>query len=187
MGLVKSDTEAVTWLVSAGVSGFVFLCAVAFLYEKTRKKFEHPKLGRLVYEWGVWSGHLSRRGESVRFSLPGPKTGPTPAHCQALWDYWGEIESRVEQARPAALEELQDIAEEYEVDHIVEESTTEPGGFEKHWKLVGLEYAQDEPYTWCLEFEVSWDPEHTRAAYFDSAHALQGYGLSCAAPLDDED
>ncbi|MCA9779182.1 MAG: hypothetical protein KC800_20780 [Candidatus Eremiobacteraeota bacterium] len=187
--------EAVTWLVSVAVGGFALLCGVAFVYEKSRKKIEHPELGRLTYDWGSWSGTLPHyQGESVvRFEFPGKKAGPTAEQCEELLSFWKSLKAKVGEAHEAALEEFLDIKDAYEdtpeasLVAQIEEDGQDPSAFEKHWVLVGVNRVEDSPYLWSLEFEVAWDPEHTRSAYFDSEGALYGYGLTCAEPWEDED
>jgi hypothetical protein len=198
--LVTKTPEAVTWLVSAGVSSFALLCLGAWVYEKTRKKIQHPKLGPLVYDWGTWSGlivHYKPGEPGVRFELPGPKSGPVLADSEALLEFWSGIQVRVQEARCPAWEEFQELAEDYGEEgdaeaelfqEIQEDCLSDESAFENHWWLVSLALSSDDcAYTWCLEFEVSWDPEHTRSAYFDSDANLQDYALSCAAPFDEEE
>ena len=187
--------EAVTWLISAGVSGFALLCLGAFVYEKTRKKVQHPKLGTLVYDWGSWSGMIAhyKPGEvAVRIELPGSKKGPDLEACEGFLRFWEGVEARVADARELAVEEFLEIRDAYDdepesdsIEQILQASTDE--AFEEYWCLVGACSSSDATYRWSLEFEVAWDPEHTRSAYFDSSGELKGYALSCAEPFEEED
>ena len=189
--------EAITWLLSVGVGGFAVLCGVAFIYEKSRKKVDHPELGRLTYDWGSWSGtlpHYRNEGPAVRFHIPGKKTGPTTQECEELLAFWKTLENKVVEARNSAIQEFLDIEEAYEgtpeeelVAEIAED-ISDPTAFDSHWTLAGVARSESGPYQWSLEFDVAWDPEHTRSAYFDSEGALFAYGLTCAEPSwDDED
>jgi hypothetical protein len=191
------STEAITWLVSVGVGGFALLCGVAFIYEKSRKKIEHPELGRLTYDWGSWSGlfpHYKGEGPAVRFQIPGKKAGPTAQACEELLGFYKSVEDRVGEARESAIQEFLDIEEAYQesperelVARIADE-LTDPTAFDSYWRLAGVARSDSGPYLWSLEFDVAWDPEHTRSAYYDSEGALFAYGLTCAEPSwEDED
>jgi uncharacterized protein DUF6985 len=185
----------VAWLISVGVSGFALLCLGGWIYEKARKKILHPKLGPLVYDWGTWSGlmaHYNSGEASVRFELPGSKEGPSPEQCEEFLKFWDGIQGRVAEAREMAVEEFLELRDAYDEDEesdflnqIVQACSDDT--FEKHWSLVGVSRSLNESYVWSLEFEVAWDPEHTRSAYFDSTGRLKGYALSCAAPFDDDE
>ena len=189
--------EAVTWLLSVGVGGFALLCGVAFIYEKSRKKLDHPELGRLTYDWGSWSGtlpHYKNEGPAVRFDIPGKKAGPTAQECEELLAFYKSVKDRIGAARESAIQESLDIEEAYEgtpeeelVARIAEE-ISDPTAFDSYWTLAGVARSDSGPYLWSLEFDVAWDPEHTRSAYYDSEGDFFAYGLTCAEPSwDDED
>lgn len=186
--------EAVAWLVTAGFTSFGLLCFGAFVYEKTRKKVEHPKLGPLTFEWGTWVGSLPSPtdGEpSVRFELPGPRTGPQESLCEEMTILWSQIATLTSEARPSALEEFEEIQDNYEsdaIEHIAQAVASDPKSFEKFWTLAGVYRTKSEDglMAWRLEFEVDWDPEHTRSAHFSQELGFSGYTLSVAEVEDDE-
>lgn len=186
-----SSPEAVTWLLGAALSGFAALCAAAWVYEKTRKKIDHPELGPLTFEWDSWSGlvpHYRSSEPAIRFDLPGTKSGPDPEAVNSLLELQTEMATMVTEIRPHAIQEFEEIAACYEgepEEELVEQISD--GGsqeFDQHWSLVGLvlENPEHSSYAFAFEFEVEWDPEHTRSAYFDGNRNLLSYGLSCAGP-----
>ncbi|MFA7482130.1 MAG: hypothetical protein WC314_16615 [Vulcanimicrobiota bacterium] len=192
----EGSSQAVTWLLSVGIGGFLLLCGVALLYEKSRKKLDHPQLGRLTYEWGSWSGSLAHYkvgNVPVRFLLPGSKRGPEEGLCQELLEFWKSIETRVQHARDFGVEEFREIEEAYDeaeeaelMERILSDLERDVAEFDNHWLLIGIVREDSPNYTWALEFHVAWDEEHTRTAYFDSQGGLRGYFLTCTVPWDDD-
>ena len=174
--------------MGAAFTGFMALCGVAWVYERTRKKIQHPELGQLTFEWDTWSGllpHYRQEEPAVRFELPGSKQQPEPGSPEKLLDFWSSISQTISTIRPHAIEEFMEIASAYEgepEEEIVDQVSQSQGeDFDQHWSLVGIVLEDNESEaTWTLEFEVEWDPEHTRSAYLDNHGNLLGYGLSCA-------
>ena len=177
----KSSEAAVQWLITTGAAGFGLLCLGAVVYERARKKIAHPELGSLTYEWGTWVGHRELAARLVRFELPGSRSGPDGQACQKLIELWSRLPQLVEKCRDSALLEFEDTLEDYEggdLELIKAELEADPNNLLKHWKLYSVALSHKAP-PWTLEFEVTWDPEHTRAALFTTDCGLVDYGLSC--------
>ena len=179
----KSSDAAVQWLITTGAAGFGLLCVGAVVYERTRKKIVHPELGRLTYEWGTWIGSREVESRPVRFELPGPRSGPDEQACRKLTELWPRLPQLVEKCRESALLEFEETCEDYEggdLDLIKTELKADPNNLLKHWKLYCVALSNEHTLPWTLEFEVTWDPEHTRSAFFNSEVCLVDYQLSCS-------
>lgn len=187
------NPDAVTWLVGMGMAGLGLLGAAAWLYEKTRKKIQHPSLGTLTFRSGSWTGllsHYQAEQPAIRFELPGDKSGPSAAELDRFLDFWKNIESTVDTIREQAILKFEEIADAYEeseeaelVSEIQEKLDSDPKSFDQYWVLVEIyrEVSKIAPTVgWVLEFEVSWDVEHNRSAYLSVDGQLLNYDLSCA-------
>lgn len=123
-----------------------------------------------------------------------PRRYPAAQSCEELLAFCKTLEDKVKEARDSAIQEFLDIEDAYEgtpeeelVAQIAEE-ISDPTAFDSHWTLAGVTRSDSGHYLWSLEFDVAWDPEHTRSAYYDSEGAFFAYGLTCAEPSwDDED
>lgn len=193
------NSEAVTWLVTSAVAGVALLFGAAWISEKTRRKAEHPKLGKLAYSWGSWSGEMPhyRPDEApIKFELPGPKSAPDPMVCETFLEFWNKVQEKVSQIRPLAIEEFRELFDE-EYDHpeanllesVQSSLDANEEQFEEHWVLhqLSLSEESDSLVNWTMEFEVSWDEEHSRSAYLDSDGEILSYNLSCAGHDFEED
>ena len=77
--------------------------------------------------------------------------------------------------------EFEETCEDYEggdLDLIKTELKADPNNLLKHWKLYCVALSNEHTLPWTLEFEVTWDPEHTRSAFFNSEVCLVDYQLS---------
>lgn len=173
------------------VGGMCLLGAMAWVYEKTRRKMICPGLGTVTYTGNGWSGllpHFQADQAAVRFEIPGKKTGPDPLDVDRFLQFWPKVPQQLDLIRPLATVELEDCydsvsgtREEASLGEILERTATDPKAFDKDWALcqVGLYEGSTQDRYWALDFEVSWDAEHTRCAYLDLDGHLLGYDLSC--------
>ena len=191
--------EAVTWLFSTAVASLGLLCAAAWVYEKTRRRIEHPSLGTLTYQGESWAGlkaHFDSNYPAVQFEIPGNKEGPNEEECEKFLNFWTGIQGTIDQIRPHAIEAFQEIRDAYEdqpeaelVDNINSSLSEKVESFDKHWILseVCQSLESESLVIWTLEFEVAWDIEHSRAAYLGAGKQVLSYNLSCAGSgLEDE-
>lgn len=177
-------------VVGGGFGLLLTACGIAWVYEKTRKKIEHPSLGTLTFQGDSWIGlraHFRQGQPAIRFELPGDKDGPEFQSVDRFEQLWASLEKTLAKIRPAALEEFDEIKDCCDdPDHlelvadIEKHRLDNPEEFDKHWILseIGL-LAGSRPY-WDLEFEVAWDIEHSRSACLDLDGRLLIYTLSCA-------
>ena len=162
------------------------MCALAWLYEKTRRRIHHDRLGDLTGYCGDWVGmraSFQPAEPALRFRLPGNKQGPAPATVDQFEQLWSHLEAILERIWPAAWSEYQQLRESYldspDDQKLVSEIDAD---FSKHWwlrEIALLRGSQNRLY-WSLDFEVAWDPEHSRTAYLDLEENLLRYALSCA-------
>ena len=189
----RGNSSALIWLWGIGLGGLGVLSAAAWVYEKTRKKIEHPNLGVLVYGSGSWSGllpHFKTGQPAVRFELPGDKEGPNAQEIDRFQDFWKNMESTVSSLRDSAIAEFEEISEAYEdseeaelVENIQKKLSLDAASFDEYWILIEVyrEVSELAPSVgWVLEFEVAWDVEHSRAAYLSVDGQLLAYNLTCA-------
>ena len=172
------------------------MCALggmAWVYEKTRRKIEHPVYGTLTFYGDHWAGlipHFAPGESAVLFELPGDKKGPDPNALERFAALWARIPEVLEQVRPHAVEDLENAhdavmgtREEASTREVVERIAADPNAFTKDWQLSSVCLRPSEGHQgrhWSLDFEVSWDPEHQRIAYLDLDGRLLRYDLSCA-------
>jgi len=198
--LVVRSPDPVSWLISSAVGGVVALCAVAWLYDKTRRRVDHPELGELIYHWGCWRGlrpHYDPNLAAVSLEIPGNRAGPNAEDCDRVVKFWDSISETVSGLRAVAIEEFRDLEEDGECeagDASIEEISaglqSDEASFDRYWQLsqVSRIAKVSSPIRWTLDFEVVWDIEHTRTAFLDDSGNLLAYNLTCVGSgLDDED
>jgi hypothetical protein len=199
--MVRAKTpEAVAWLISTAVGGVALLCVAAWVYEKTRRHIDHPELGKLTHQWDCWRGlrpHYNIELPAVAFELPGDKTGPSAQDCVQFLQFWSNLPKTVALVRSHAIEEFREIQECYEdepdatlVEEIGSRLENDEASFDTDWQLAQVSKAPNSSSQvgWTLDFEVSWDIEHTRTAYLDEAGELLAYNLTCAGSgLEDDE
>lgn len=170
------------------VGGMCTLGGLAWLYEKTRKKIVHPRLGTMTrYDngWVALLPHYTRGERSVRVELPGGKSGPDPEPLERFEALWSDVAQAVARVRPYALQALEDDGnadENAEIQALMERSAGDLTRLDEDWILSGVSLYQGERgrQYWYLEFDVSWDVEHQRAAYLDLDGCFLRYDLSCS-------
>ncbi len=183
-------TEALLYFPAIIIGGMCTLGGLAWIYEKTRKKFVHPRLGPMTYYGDGWVVLLSRDGSAqpVRVELPGDRKTPSESDIVAFEALWARIDEVVEAIRPRAVEDLEDAhdavigtSEEADLKAAVERAAEGAATFAEDWVLSGIhQHKGREGQTfWCLIFEVSWDLEHQRVAYLEPDGRLRHYDLSC--------
>ena len=172
-------------LFGGGLLLLLSLGALAWLYEKTRRRIHHDQLGDLTAYGHDWTGlrvHIHSGEPALRFRLPGDKQGPSPATVAQFEQLWSHLEDILERIRPAAWSEYEQIREcldSPEDRKLVGEIDSD---FSRHWWLreIALLRGSQKRLYWSLDFEVAWDPEHSRTAYLDLEEKLLHYDLSCA-------
>ena len=182
--------EAILYFPAVIIGGMVTLGGLAWLYEKTRKKVQHPRWGLLTLDGANWRflvPHYRPEESAISVEIPGTSKEP---HAEALEQFtklWDDISEIVELARPHAIEDLQDAYDavlgeplEATLRPIVELVASDPKALDTHWKLssISVHQGQNEQQYWNLEFEPSWDEEHQRSAYFDMKGKFLRYDLS---------
>ncbi len=182
--------EAMLYFPAVIIGGMMTLGSLAWLYEKTRRKIQHPRWGVLTHDGDHWRFLVPhyRAGEpAVSVEIPGTRKEPDVADLEHFSKLWDKISEFVEQARSRAIEDLQDtydavLGEPFEATlrPIVELVAADPQSLDAHWKLssVSIHQGRDSQRYWNLEFEPSWDEEHQRSAYFDLTGKLLSYDLS---------
>ncbi len=173
------------------IGGMCLLSGLAWLYEKTRKKIDCVGLGTVTYSGENWSGlipHFQTGEPAVRFEIPGGKSGPNPTDVDRLLQFWQTVSQQLDLIRPLAMVELEDCfdnvsgtRDEAPLAEILERTATDSKALDRDWSLcqVGLYEGSTRERYWALDFEVTWDVEHTRCAYLDLGGGLLGYDLSC--------
>lgn len=174
------------------IGGMMTLGGLAWLYEKTRKRIEHPRLGTLTYYGDHWQALVPRApGKlSVRWEIPGNRKGPDQDDLARFEALWARLDTVLDSVRPQALIDLEDCfdavtgtRDEADLQAVLERAASgASGGLEQDWTLAGLGIyrgAGGQRY-WTLEFDVTWDPEHQRMAYLDMDGSFVLYDLSCA-------
>ena len=161
------------YVVGIVISILVAVSVIAWVYDKTRPRIEHEKLGKIYRSGGYWNGLRAYKGSAVRFSLPGEKSGPGDDAVEKFEELWSRLDETLEGVREEAKEEFQSLMEcltEEERLSLQAEVEKDLGGveanFDEHWLLVQIsleDLQQDESsdiprWFWTLEFEVSWDP-----------------------------
>lgn len=174
------------------MTGMVALGGLAWVYEKTRRKFVHPRWGTLTLEGDRWRFMVPhyRAGEpAVTVELLGGKTAPDEEEIERFEALWGRVADLVEKVRPLAIEDLHDAYDavlgdsfETQLRPIVERVAADPSALDADWKLASIRVYQGSKGQkfWSLEFEPSWDEEHQRSAYFDLEDNVVLYDLSVA-------
>lgn len=179
------------YIVGGGFGLLMTACAAAWVYEKTRRRLEHPVLGCLTHRGDSWTGlrHYRKNEAAIRFELPGDKNGPDQKAVERFELLWASLEESLSTVRPHAIAEYEQIKECYEesehralVDEISAALQSSGPAFDKYWSLaeVGLREEPKGKLYWQLDFEVAWDIEHSRAAYLDLDGQVLTYNLSCA-------
>lgn len=185
------------YVVGSGLGILLMTSAVAWIYEKTRRRLEHPVLGQLVFNGESWQGlrpHHKAGGVAVRIELPGDKSGPDSEAVERFLKLWSAIEPTLANLLPVALDEFAELWSELDEKSRAELNAEmgqdlgdriSPEAFTALWSLSSVtlqDESQDETprWQWSLEFDVAWDIEHTRVAFLDLDHGLVNYGLSCA-------
>ncbi len=181
------------YVVGGGFGLLMTACVAAWIYEKTRKTLEHPRLGRLTFSSGLWTGlrHYIPAQPAVRFTLPGDKSGPDPMQVERFEQLWSALGETLERIRPHAMgeyNEIKDCDQDSELTTEISASLNESEkGFDKYWNLaeIGLQERPKGKFCWNLELEVAWDIEHSRAASLDLDGQVLNYGLSCALVVEE--
>lgn len=187
------------YVVIIGVSIFAAAGAIAWVYDKTRRRIQHPVLGELTYTGGSWCGakpHFVPNRAAVRIELPGGKSGPDSEAVERLEQLWNERDSVLEKIAPYAIDEMRDCLEAIEPSETQEffgfayqdGMPLERRHLENTWFLseVSLRDAETDDratvpkWCWTLEFDVAWDEEHPRAAHLDLDRNVLAYDLACA-------
>ena len=182
--------EAILYFPAVIIGGMITLGSLTWLYEKTRRKFQHPRWGLLTLDgehWRFLVPHYRAGEPAVSVEIPGTRKEPNAADLELFNKLWDEVSEFVERARPHAIEDLQDSYDsvlgeplEAELRPIVEQIAADPKSLDTHWKLssISIHQGRDHQRYWNLEFEPSWDEEHQRSAYFDLTGKLHRYDLS---------
>lgn len=188
------------YVVGVAVALLIAVSGIAWLYEKTRPKMNHPSLGELSFFGGFWNGLRNFRSNAIRLSLPGEKSGPGDDTVTKFEGLWSRLDTLLETVKSNAVEEFRDCVgslDEEERKLLEAEVERDLGdverNFQEHWTLVGVrleDLQEDETsdiprWYWMLEFEVSWDPEHTRTAYLNLDGELIYYDLTCVVFVPD--
>jgi hypothetical protein len=183
--------EALLYFPVLIIGGMVTLGGLAWLYEKTRKKITHPRLGTMTFygdNWAAMVAHYSPGQPTVRVEIPGTRGGPNDEDLASFEALWARMPQVVDSVRPYAIEDLEDAhdavlgtKDEALTRAIVERIAGQPRLLDADWVLsgVGLHAGRQGSRHWCLEFAVSWDAEHQRSAYLDPDGGLLRYDLSC--------
>jgi hypothetical protein len=184
--------EAWLYFPAVIIGGMCLLGGMAWAYEKTRRKIEHPVYGTLTFYGDHWAGlapPLAPGSPSVRFEIPGGKKGPEEGAVERFTAFWSRMPEVVELVRPHAVVDLENAhdavagtRDETLTKDIIERISADPASFDKDWTLsaVALRPGLRGGQHWTLEFEVGWDAEHQRAAYLDLDGRFLRYELSCA-------
>lgn len=183
-----SRTEALLYFPALIIGGMCSLIGLAWVYEKTRKKIQHPKLGAMTYYdngWVVFVAHYNPKEGRVRVEIPGSKAGPEEPLVDNFERFWERIQETVATVRPhaiASLEDDYDATDDPLIQAILERTSQSHEHLDQDWQLsqVSLIQGRDQKYYWYLEFQVSWDEEHQRAAYLDLEGHFLRYEMSCS-------
>ncbi len=182
--------EALLYFPAVIIGGMVTLGGLAWLYERTRKKIEHPRLGTLTFYGDHWEAlipHIPGK-LSVCWEVPGGRNGPDASELERFEAFWKRLPGILEQIRPRALEDLENChdaavgtRDEIQTRAILERVAAQASTFEQDWTLwtVAIHQGRHGERFWALEFEVSWDLEHKRTAYLEPDGKLIRYDLSC--------
>lgn len=183
-------TEALLYFPAIIIGGMCALGGLVWVYEKTRKKVQHPRLGTMTFYDDGWVTTLQRdggKGRPVRVELPGDRKHPQEDEVLRFEALWARIDEVVEALRPHAIEELEDAhdavigsSDEAPAKAALERAAKGGTEFAQDWVLSAInqhEGRSGQPF-WCLVFEVSWDEEHQRAAYLEADGAFRHYDLS---------
>lgn len=189
------------YVIVACIGVLLMVSIIAWIYDKTRKRVEHPTLGLLTFADDSWTGlkeHYRNGEQALRIVIPGNRHGPDSQAVEQLEKVWQHLASLVASVRPVAWEEyldVKDCSEEKEhvalVQRIAEETEKKAESFDDFWTLSQIELReepcgdedQDLCWVWSLEFEVAWDIEHSRCAFLDLEQHLLAYDLACAIAL----
>lgn len=150
---------AVTYVLGMGAVILLLLGGCRWAYVKSRRGLEHPQLGSLELDDGLWSGCKKFKGNLVRIELPGDKEGPFQDGIELLEQLWSQLDGVLKRVEPIVIEDFGDNRDD------------ESDQTECTWALteVHLEPVdEEEEPCWRLEFDVAWDEEHSRAAYLDT-------------------
>lgn len=184
--------EALLYFPAMIIGGMCALGGLAWLYERTRKKVEHPRLGRLTFYGDHWVGtvpHYLAQNPPVRIEVPGTRKGPDEQDLERLEALWPKLGALICEIRPHAVEDLEDAHDAVQgtdlgelTRDVIERVATDPAQLDSDWTLsaVALQTGLRGQRHWCLEFEVSWDAEHQRSAYLDLDGRFLRYEMSCA-------
>ena len=182
--------DALLYFPAVIIGGMITLGGLAWVYEKTRRKVQHPKWGTLVLDGDQWRflvPHFLEAEPAVTVEIPGGRKEPHAEDLERFEKVWPRMPEMVEAARVRAIEDLQDAYDavlgeslEAELRPIVERVAADPKALDQDWKLgaVRIYEGQQGGRYWSLEFETSWDEEHQRTAYYDLEGKLLRYDLS---------
>lgn len=182
--------EALLYFPAIIIGGMLTLGGLVWIYDKTRKRIVHPRLGTLTFFGDHWEGstpHYRSGKPAVRVEIGGSRKGPSEEETERFEALWKRINELVEEIRPHALRDLEDnhdslvgTRDEELTAGIVERVAANPLAFDDDWVLsaVAVHQGREERF-WALEFQVSWDAEHQRTAYVDGSGKVVGYDASC--------
>lgn len=166
------------------------LGGLVWIYDKTRKRISHPRLGTLTYFGDHWEAsvpHYRPGKPAVRVAIPGTAKGPDEQESERFEALWGRIPDLIETIRPHALRDLEDnhdsvigTRDEGLTAGIVERVAANPRTLDEDWVLSAVAVHQGRrDRFWAVEFQVSWDEEHQRTAYLDENGQVVCYDASC--------
>jgi hypothetical protein len=134
-----------------------------FDFLRTPERYEHPRLGSLLYSGSRWRGIVElERGQKVTLFVPGARGGPIPEalllaeHVPESWlrvraDLEKDLFEHYSAGRDGGVPDLPDIANATDV-----------------WSHVTLSSVEIRPHRSLDEFQVAmrtaWDDEHTLGA-----------------------
>ena len=182
--------EALLYFPAIIIGGMLTLGSLVWVYDKTRKRITHPKLGTLTFYGDHWEAMVPnyRAGKpAVRVAIPGTRKGPGEEELARFDALWARISELVETIRPHALRDLEDnhdslmgTRDEALTAGIVERVAGNSAALDEDWVLSAVAVHQGRrDRFWALEFGVSWDEEHHRTAYLDGDGQVVGYDASC--------
>ena len=182
--------EALLYFPALIIGGALTLGGLVWLYDKTRKRIVHPKLGTLTFygdHWEAMVPHYRPGKSAVRVEIPGTKTGPGQEELERFDTLWTRIAELVEGVRPHALRDLEDnhdavigTRNEGLTVKIVERVAANPTALDDDWVLTAVSvYPGRRDRFWALEFGVNWDEEHGRTAYLNGEGQVVVYDASC--------
>ncbi len=112
---------------------------------------QHPKLGELTHDEGIWLGEIEQVGSTIGIAIAGDETGPDARQVESLLQ------------RLAAFDQLRSLTFDFIDDQFRNDSRRDSGPFtiksldflwprERDYFMVWLELEGDEFGAWKVEF-----------------------------------